>query len=237
MHLQARDLIKRYGLTTALDLPQLDIDSGASFGLVGNNGAGKTTFLRLVLDLIKATQGQVLLDGLNVATETNWKGRTGSYLAPSFLIDYLTPVEYIYFVGNLYGLSQIQTAEKWASYAPFFGDQPLDEGQYIRNLSEGNKKKVGLVAALMVEPHLLILDEPFANLDPTSQIRLKDMLKKVDESPATTLILSSHDLNHVTEVCGRIAVIERGAIVRDIATTPDTLRQLESYFAVEGLNT
>ena len=233
MHLQARDLTKCYGATTVLDLPELDIGSGASFGLVGNNGAGKTTFLRLALDLIQPTQGQVLLDGRDVSTEADWKDQTGSYLAPSFLIDYLTPVEYIHFVGGLYGFTQVQTAEKWASYAPFFGDQALDEGQYIRNLSEGNKKKVGLVAALMVEPRLLLLDEPFANLDPTSQIRLKDMLKAVDDSSATTLILSSHDLNHVTEVCRRIAVIERGVIVRDIPTTPNTLRELEHYFAVE----
>ena len=182
MHLRVQNLQKRYGLATVLDLPELDIDSGASFGLVGNNGAGKTTFLRLVLDLIRPSEGQVLLNGQDVAQAQGdaWKGCTGSYLGPAFLINYLTPVEYIHFVGNLYGMSPVQIEEKWEHYRPFFGDQPLDGGEYIRNLSEGNKKKVGLVAALMVEPRLLVLDEPFANLDPTSQIRLKDTLKTLD---------------------------------------------------------
>ena len=233
MHLRVQNLQKRYGLATVLDLPELDIDSGASFGLVGNNGAGKTTFLRLVLDLIRPSEGQVLLNGQDVAQDDAWNGCTGSYLGPAFLIDYLTPVEYIHFVGNLYGMSPVQIEEKWEHYRPFFGDQPLDGGEYIRNLSEGNKKKVGLVAALMVEPRLLVLDEPFANLDPTSQIRLKDTLKTLDQTTDTTLIISSHDLSHITEVCRRIAVIERGVIVRDIHTAPDTLRELEHYFAVE----
>ena len=168
-----------------------------------------------------------------MAQDDAWKTCTGSYLDPNFLIDYLTPVEYIHFAGSLYGMSPIQIDEKWDHYRPFFGDQPLDGSEYIRNLSEGNKKKVGLVAALMVEPRLLVLDEPFANLDPTSQIRLKDMLKTLDQTAHTTLVISSHDLNHITEVCRRIAVIERGVIVRDISTAPDTLRELEHYFAVE----
>ncbi len=224
---------KRYGLTTVLNLPTLDIDSGASFGLVGNNGAGKTTFLRLVLDLIRPNEGQVLINGQNVSQDAAWKSCTGSYLGPSFLIDYLTPVEYIHFVGSLYGMNPVQIEEKWGHYRPFFGDQPLDGSEYIRNLSAGSQKKMGLVAALMVEPRLLVLDEPFANLDPTSQIRLKDMLKTLDQTADTTLIISSHDLNHITEVCRRIAVIERGIIVRDIRTAPDTLRELECYFAVE----
>ena len=82
MHLQVQNLQKRYGLATVLDLPELDIDSGASFGLVGNNGAGKTTFLRLVLDLIRPSEGQVLLNGQDVAQGDAWKGYTGSYLGP-----------------------------------------------------------------------------------------------------------------------------------------------------------
>ena len=120
MHLQVQNLQKRYGLATVLDLPELDIDSGASFGLVGNNGAGKTTFLRLVLDLIRPSEGQVLLNGRDVSQDDAWKTCTGSYLDSNFLIDYLTPVEYIHFVGSLYGMSPIQIDEKWDHYRPFF---------------------------------------------------------------------------------------------------------------------
>ena len=233
MQVRVHNLQKRYGQATVLNLPELHIDSGVSFGLVGNNGAGKTTFLRLILDLIRPSEGHVLLNGQDVAENDAWKHCTSSYLDSSFLIDYLTPVEYIHFVGSLYGLNSVQVEEQWARYRPFFGDQPLGSGAYIRDLSVGNQKKVGIVAALMVQPQLLVLDEPFANLDPTSRSRLKNMLKARDQSADTTLIISSHDLDQITEICRRIALIEHGVIVRDIHTAPDTLQDLESYFAVE----
>lgn len=233
MHIDATDLVKRYGTTTALDLPSLTIASGSLFGLVGNNGAGKTTFLRLVLDLIEATFGTVCIDGVPVTDATTWKPRTGAFLDDSFLIDYLTPEEYFAFIGDVYGLRRPQVDAALERYGAFFNGEVLGRGSYIRDLSVGNKKKVGIVAALLPEPGLLLLDEPFANLDPSTQIRLKTLLRRSNAACGTTVVVSSHDLNHVTEVCGRIAVLERGRIVRDIETSPATLADLERYFAVE----
>ena len=141
MHLQVQNLQKRYGLATVLDLPELDIDSGASFGLVGNNGAGKTTFLRLVLNLIRPSKGQVLLNGQDVSQDDAWKNCTGSYLDSNFLIDYLTPVEYIHFVGTLYGMSSVQIEEKWTTTAPFRRSTARRERvypQFIRGQQEKN---------------------------------------------------------------------------------------------------
>jgi ABC-2 type transport system ATP-binding protein len=99
-------------------------------------------------------------------------------------------------------------------------------------MSKGNKKKIGIAAALLGSPELIILDEPFANLDPSSQIRLKNLIR--DLPPELTVLISSHDLAHVTEVCQRIVLLEDGKVIRDIKDAPErTLEELEAYFSGE----
>ena len=229
MDLQTQGLIKRYD-DFELSIPDLEIEPGTAFGLVGNNGAGKTTFLRLVLDLIRADEGRVQLDGDVVADAFDWKKRTGSYLGPSFLIDFLTPDEYWHFVGQTYELSEATVNERLARFEDFYVDEPIGETtKYIRDLSTGNQNKAGLVAALLPEPDLLVFDEPFASLDPRSQIQLKEILQ--ERHGEVTMLISSHDLGHVTDVSDRIAILEAGEIVRDEPTDPDTLEDLTTYFA------
>ncbi|QXD16391.1 ABC transporter ATP-binding protein [Rhodocaloribacter litoris] len=231
MHVDVHGLKKTFGTTTALDIPELHIAPGEIVGLVGSNGAGKTTFLRLVLNLIEPSAGAVYLDGRNVAEHEDWKRHTGSYLDRTYLIDYLTADEYFDFIGSLYGLSPQETRAALQPLQAFYPDEPLGRTtRFIRDLSMGNAKKIGIMAALFVRPRLLLLDEPFANLDPPSQIRLKQLLRVLHAAHGTTMIISSHDLLHVTEVCHRITLLERGRIVRDKATSPDTLHELEKYF-------
>jgi len=233
MKLTTADLRKTYGDFT-LSLPELTVDAGEAFGLVGNNGAGKTTFLRLVLDLVRVDDGRVLLDGDNVAETFDWKRRTGSYLGPSFLIDFLTPDEYWHFVGQTYDMYEAEIDASLDAYRDFFTDEPIGETtKYIRALSAGNQNKVGLIAALLPEPDLLVLDEPFASLDPRSQLWLKEHLQRISDERGPTMLISSHDLGHVTEVCSRIAILEDGEVVRDAPTTPGTLAELKTYFARE----
>ncbi len=98
-------------------------------------------------------------------------------------------------------------------------------------MSKGNQKKIGIVGAMIGAPQILILDEPFANLDPTSQFKLKELLVKEQKTNGTTMLISSHDLNHVTDVCERIVVLEKGKIVKDISSSEGVLEELESYFA------
>lgn len=226
------NLSKKYNDNVVLDIPELTIQAGESFGLVGNNGAGKTTMFRLILDLIEATTGEVSIDGEPVARRDEWKTFVGSFLDEGFLIDYLTPDEYFVFVGKLYGKSEGDITAFTDKMADFFNGEVAGNKKLIRELSKGNQKKTGIAAALLCDPKILILDEPFTALDPSSQIRLKRLLNELQETQNTTMLISSHDLNHVTEVCKRTVVLEKGKVVRDIATSVDTLKELESYFAV-----
>ena len=228
--IRIENLTKRYQDITVLDIAEMDIPKGQLFGLVGNNGAGKTTLFSLLLDLIQATEGKVTIDQVDVSTSEDWKTNTAAFLDDSFLIGYLTPEEYFYFVGELRKVSKQEVDELLSGYADFFNDEILNKKKYIRDLSKGNQKKVGVVATFIGAPELLILDEPFANLDPTTQIRLKELLTEKGKDPNTTILISSHDIQHVTEVCERIAVLEKGEIVKDLQTTAKTLKELEAFF-------
>jgi len=231
--IQVENLTKEYSGEVVLNIPQLEIKKGESFGLVGNNGAGKTTLFRLVLDLIRANSGSILIEGQVVAGSEHWKSFTGSFLDESFLIDFLTAEEYFQFVGSINGLSKGDIDAFMLQFEQFFDGEILAKKKYIRDYSKGNQKKIGITAAIMTNPQLLILDEPFSNLDPSTQIRLKKLLRSLQQDQEVTMLISSHDLNHVTEVCDRIVVLDKGDIVHDIQTSESTLKDLEEYFSVE----
>jgi ABC-2 type transport system ATP-binding protein len=230
--IQVIDLQKVYNGVTVLNIPELKIAQGESFGLVGNNGAGKTTFFRLILDLIEASKGGVTVDGEKVMRNDNWKLKVGSFLDEGFLIDFLTPEEYFAFVGKLYNKTEGDISFFLENMKDFFSTEILGSKKLIRDFSKGNQKKIGIAAALLGDPKVLILDEPFTALDPSSQIRLKRFLTDLQQKQQITMLISSHDLNHVTEVCKRIVILEKGKVVKDIKTSDDTLKELEAYFAV-----
>jgi len=230
--IQVIDLQKVYNGVTVLNIPELRIAQGESFGLVGNNGAGKTTFFRLILDLIEASKGGVMVDGEKVMRNDNWKLKVGSFLDEGFLIDFLTPEEYFSFVGKLYNKTEGDISFFLETMKDFFSTEILGAKKLIRDFSKGNQKKIGIAAALLGDPKVLILDEPFTALDPSSQIRLKRFLTDLQQKQQITMLISSHDLNHVTEVCKRIVILEKGKVVKDIQTSDDTLKELEAYFAV-----
>ena len=230
--IEVKNLVKKYGGIKVLDIPELNIEKGASFGLVGNNGAGKTTFFSLILDLRRATGGHVYLKNQDTSLSDHWKAYTGSYIDENFLIDFLTADEYFQFIASLHGLSKGDLQDFYQKYDELFAGEIVGRKKYIRELSKGNQKKVGIAAALLPKPELLVLDEPFSNLDPSSQIRLKNILKVLRKEDSVTMVISSHDLNHVTEVCERIVILDNGIIVHDLQTSDKTHEELESYFAV-----
>jgi len=229
--IEIRDLSKSYNGVQVLGMEYLDIPKGQAFGLVGNNGAGKTTLFSCLLDLIQPSTGYIKNGSKKVNESEDWKHHTASFIDETFLIGYLTPEEYFYFIGDLRGQNKADVDTLLADFEDFFNDEIIGKRKYLRDLSKGNQKKVGIVATLIGHPEVIILDEPFANLDPTTQIRLKEIIKKLAADRDVTVLVSSHDLQHVTEVCNRIVVLEKGNQVKDIMTSPATLKELENYFS------
>ena len=227
----AKNLSKKYSSGTVLNIENLEIPKGQSFGLVGNNGAGKTTFFSLLLDLIQPTTGHILNNGVQVNTSEDWKPFTSAFIDETFLIGYLTAEEYFYFIGELRGQNKADVNALLSGFQDFFHGEILGQNKYLRDLSKGNQKKAGIVASFIGNPEVVILDEPFANLDPTTQIRLKEIIKDLAANHNVTVLVSSHDLIHVTEVCERIVVLNKGEIVKDIQTSTETLKELEVFFA------
>jgi len=230
--IKTEHLTKKYGKQTVLNIDHLEIPRGQSFGLVGNNGAGKTTFFSLLLDLIQPTSGHILNNEVPVNTSEAWKPFTSSFIDETFLIGYLTPEEYFYFIGDLRGANKADVDGLLGQFDDFFHGEILGQKKYLRDLSKGNQKKAGIVASFIGNPEVVILDEPFANLDPTTQIRLKSIIKDLASKDNVTVLVSSHDLIHVTEVCERIVVLNKGEVVKDIQTSTETLKELETFFAV-----
>jgi ABC-2 type transport system ATP-binding protein len=224
------NLKKEYKSTTVVDIENLAIGQGESFGLVGNNGAGKTTLFRMLLDLIRPTAGEIRINGKNVQGNDEWKSYVGSFLDENFLISYLTPDEYFSFVGKLHGYSEADIKTFLIPFEELFNDEITGKKKYISDLSKGNLKKVGIAAAFIGQPQIIVLDEPFENLDPTSQIRLKNLIIQEHKNRNITFLISSHDLSHVTDVCSRVVIMEKGKVINDLKGGKETLAALEAYF-------
>lgn len=231
--IQITDLQKRFGSKVAVDIKNYTIHQGEMLGLVGNNGAGKTTLFRLILDLLKADRGNVTIDDIDVSRSEEWEKGTGAFIDDGFLIDYLTPEEYFHFIGKMYGLKKEEVDERLLPFERFMNGEVLGQKKFIRNFSMGNKQKVGIISAMLHHPQLLILDEPFNFLDPSSQSIIKHLLKKYNEEHRATVIISSHNLNHTVDVCPRIALLENGIIIRDIKNEHNSAeKELEDYFNI-----
>jgi ABC-2 type transport system ATP-binding protein len=226
------NLKKQFGQTVACDIPSFTINDGDMLGLVGNNGAGKTTLFRMMLDLLQPDAGTVEINGINPAQSEDWKYTTGAYVDEGFLIDYLTPEEYFSFIGKISGTSQKEIENRMQQYEHLAGGEVFGQKKLIRNLSAGNKQKVGIISALIREPKLVILDEPFNFLDPTSQNVLKRTLKEYSERTHATILISSHNLQHTVDISSRIALLEKGVIIRDLYTADsDVEKELTEYFS------
>jgi len=237
MDIIVKDLKKTFGEKVAVDIPDLTIHSGELLGLVGNNGAGKSTLFRLILDLIKADTGSVRMYGtgvdVNVAETEIWKDWTGAFVDEGFLIDYLTPDEYFQFIARLTDTSNEQLQEFLSQFQHFMADELAGQKKLIRTLSAGNKQKVGILAAMLLQPQVLILDEPFNFLDPSSQNAIKHLLKKYNEETGATVLVSSHNLQHTVDISNRIVLLEHGKVIHDIDNREKQAQTiLEDYFEI-----
>lgn len=228
--IQIKDLKKQFGAKVAVDIPELNVEAGSLIGLVGNNGAGKTTLFRLMLDLLKPESGYVLSEGVDVSKSEDWKKYTGSFLDTRFLIDFLTPEEFLYFVGEAYQMSKSLVDERLTMFRRFMNEEILGQKKYIRNFSAGNKQKIGIIAAMMIEPKVLILDEPFNFLDPSSQMEIRNLIAEVNKERQTTVFISSHNLNYTTDICDRVILLEKGLVIKDLKNSTTAVAELHTYF-------
>ena len=227
-------LKKHFGDTCACDIPSFTINNGNILGLVGNNGAGKTTLFRLLLDLLKADEGSVTIDDINPAESEEWKNNVGAHIDEGFLIDFLTPEEYFSFLGKISGMTQTDVNHRLEDFERFAGGEIFGQKKLIRNLSAGNKQKVGIISALLRKPKTVILDEPFNFLDPTSQLVLKHLISDYARETHATVIISSHNLRHTVDISTRIALLEHGQIIRDLSNVEGSATaELQEYFGAE----
>ena len=236
--IKATNLTKNYGEQRAVDIPELIIPDGTILGLVGNNGAGKTTLFRLLLDLIKATDGEVGLSKsddcelMNPAQCEDWKHFVGAYVNEGFLIDFLSPEEYFLFVGKVNDIPEKTVKTTIEQYTEFLTDEIIGAGKLIRDLSAGNRQKVGIVSALLAQPKIVILDEPFNFLDPSSQNKLKKLIIDYHEKTGATLLISSHNLTHTVDISTHVALMEKGKIISFIDNIDGAAnKQLDEYFS------
>ena len=235
MTLTLEELQKCYAEKVALDIEHLDVQSGELVGLVGNNGAGKTTLLRLILDLIRPTRGRVLSDGKDVATDVTWKTYTGSFIDKNFLIDFYTPEEYFSLIAQLYGISEDDLHGRLEAFRTLMHDDILGTGKFIRDFSEGNRQKIGIIGAMLVRPQVLLLDEPFNYLDPSSQIIVARLIQQMNREVGTTVLISSHNLSFVADISSRILLLERGRLIKDLPNADGSaVKALNEYFVAES---
>ena len=231
MQIQIINLKKSFGDKVAVDIDNYVVNKGDIIGLVGNNGAGKTTLFRLILDLIKPDNGEALIQDIKTSESEDWKNFTGAFIDEGFLIDFLTPDEYFDFICKVNGINEEECLERLNMFEHIMNGEIRGVNKLIRNLSAGNKQKVGIIGAMLHNPQILILDEPFNFLDPSSQHAMKNILKEYCEKTGATVIVSSHNLTHTFELCNRITLLELGKIIKDGYKTDENLvAQVEEYF-------
>lgn len=242
MNITINNIKKCFGTKIAVNINSFEVKHGEIIGLVGNNGAGKTTLFRLMLDLLKPDEGYISYqpnnngavgEPIDPAKSEDWKPYTGSYIDNSFLIDFMTPDEYFEFIAHVSGISKEEAHERLKTFTTFLTDEISGQKKYIRDLSAGNKQKVGIVAALLTNPQMVILDEPFNFLDPSSQNMLMRLLNDYNKHTGATIMVSSHNLQHTIDISTRIALLEHGVIIKDLDNTNGkATTELEEYFKV-----
>ncbi len=228
--IETEKLTKYYGRSRGVIDVDLTVETGQIFGFLGPNGAGKSTTIRLLLDLIRPSGGRARVLGMDVHRDRLAIDRRVSYV-PGELSLYaeLTGRQLLTYLGNLQGRVDGDYREKLIERLE------LDTTKRIKSLSRGNKQKVGLVAAFMIRPDLLILDEPTAGLDPFIQLEFEHLCEEA-RAEGRTVFISSHQLPEVEHLCDRVGIIREGRLlaVESIAALKErALRRLEIDFGSE----
>ena len=206
------------------------LPDGEASGTVASAGMSGTVASEGAMGTV-ATMGTV---AINPTESEAWTQHVGAYIDEGFLIDFLTPEEYFAFLGKVSGISQQEVDARLQQFERFANGEVFGQKKLIRNLSAGNKMKVGIISALFRRPKTVILDEPFNFLDPTSQMVLKHLLQDYANETGSTILISSHNLQHTVDISTRIALLEHGKIIRDLSNNEGSAAsELQEYFEAE----
>lgn len=243
--LKIQDLTKSYGDTPVLENLKLEVPSGSIFGLIGPNGAGKSTLIGILTGLLDYNYGTIFINDLelNARNEINIKKDVASVLQPPLLFENFTSYEFTTYVCEMYGIDADQLNDKIKSLFTYFD---IDKFMHVkaRQLSSGSRKKLAFCTAILTEPKLLFLDEPFESVDVISIGRMKAVLRRLKEK-GVTVFITSHILEVVENLCDDIAILHKGEILAYLdAETRKKLQKdaslseiFEGYVEVKGTNT
>lgn len=215
--LKIEKLVKAYGDKLVLHGIDLEIKPGEIYGFIGKNGAGKTTTIKCVMGLLDYDQGNIFINGMDTKKDPLACKQISAYIPDNpRLYEFLTGAEYINFVADIYGVSEEDRMDRTLRLAKVF-DLKEDLGSKISSYSHGMKQKLAIIAALVHDPKLLILDEPFVGLDPTATHFLKELFQEMVANGAA-IFFSTHVLEVAQNLCHKIAIIKDGKIVKEGAT-------------------
>jgi len=229
--IRIENVTKVYGSTIALAGVTFAVKPGEIFGLLGPNGAGKTTSIRILKGMITPTSGDAFILGKSISEDSLWaKQHTGYLPEEGSLIGRLTPLELSEFIGGLFGVSAENSRNRSLELFRMFGLYEKKD-ELIEKLSRGMKQKLSIISSLIHDPDIILMDEPLASLDPSAAKMVKDFIKYLSREKEKTIIISSHRLSLVEDVCDRVAIIHEGAIIAE--GTPQTIMQETNTTSLE----
>ena len=210
--LKIENLTKTYGHKKAVDDLSLHIESGSIYGFIGHNGAGKTTTLKAIVGIMNFDSGDIYIDGKSIKKDALACKKIMSYIPDNpDLYEYLTGIKYLNFICDVYGVDQEKRTERIKKYSDMF-ELSDSLGEVISAYSHGMKQKLAIIAALVHEPKLIIMDEPFVGLDPKATHLLKQLMRQMCDQGAA-IFFSTHVLEVAEKLCDKIAIIKAGKLI------------------------
>lgn len=210
--LKIKNVTKKYGNKVAVNNISLELKKGEIFGFIGHNGAGKTTLIKAIVGIHDFDEGSITINGISMKDDPICCKKQIAYIPDNpDLYNNLSGIDYLNFIGDIYEVNDVRRNELIENYAKEF--DILDSlGNLISSYSHGMKQKLTIISALIHEPKLLVLDEPFVGLDPKSSKDLKDIMKNLCKK-GTCIFFSSHVLEVVEKLCDRVGIIKNGELV------------------------
>lgn len=226
MLLVVNNLVKKYGKKTAVDSISFTVNIGEIYGLIGPNGAGKTTTLRIIATLLTPTAGSVVVDGIDVTKNPLEVRRRISYLPEEAgAYPYMTGEEYLVFISKLYDPENYKDIAVEAEELSGLGDALKEK---IKTYSKGMKRRLQLARSLAVKPRLAILDEPTSGIDVLYSLEIREQIRRYAKQHGITILLSSHNMLEVEDLCDRVAIIYNGKIIAE-GTVKEIINKVGAY--------